>query len=151
VQSSHVTALIAAALPGVPWVCTTFVLHRIDPRPLAALIRECGGSPFTSASSGGVFWFTEPDLLWEPTAVASVNPTAGLAGLPLLGNTATVTSAGRCADRRWLARLAADTSRAGIAGEHLWCEAARFGDPADRAVRVRTAHLMVRGKEPPRH
>ncbi|MEU4160096.1 hypothetical protein [Actinoplanes sp. NPDC026670] len=147
VQSSHVTALIAAALPDHRWDATTFVLHTIGVGDLIEVIRSHGGHPAASGTITGTAWFAEPDLLWEPTAVATTGDAAGLQRLPLL---AAVPAAAVCGPRRrWLAKLAADTVRSGITGAQLWDEAADLGNPADRRVRVRAAHLMVRGREPP--
>jgi hypothetical protein len=99
-------------------------------------------------------WFVEPDLLWEPTAVAAHGATPLAPRItgwdlyrhpPLLGGP----PANGQPDRRWLARLAADCSRVGLEGPVLWAQAREFGDPGSRQTRVRAAHLLVRGKEPP--
>jgi hypothetical protein len=147
VQSSHVTALIAAALPDHRWDAATFVLHTAGVGDLIEVIRSHGGHPAVSGTATGAAWFAEPDLLWEPTAVAATGNATSLQRLPLLAAVpAAATSGPR---RRWLVKLAADTVRSGINGVQLWDEAAGLGDPADRRVRVRAAHLMVRGREPP--
>jgi hypothetical protein len=148
VQAGHVLTLLAASgeRTVARWANTPIVIHAAPTRDLVGAAVAAGAVPGTSGADAGHAWFSEPDLLWALTALATVSTAFG--GHPLYTADAPVEPA-QCWPRRWLRSLAFDCLRAGVDGPTLWSTAASFGDPADLAVRTRTASLLVRGAEPP--
>lgn len=155
VQSGHALTVLAAAFGAASdtWASTTLVLHAAPAAQLHRLVRAAGGTVGGSGHSSRAAWFSEPDLLWAPTALAFVDRlcpalSASVRALPLYRPHAAPGPPPARA-RSWLRRLAADAARAGLDGPALFAEAAAFGDPAELETRVVAASLYARGALPP--
>ena len=159
VQCGHVLALAAASapppVPALDWAEITLVLHATKLPTLVELIRGAGGDPGRSGSTGGVSWFVEPDLVWEPTALV-LRPDATATSASIVAARLAIEALYTAApppppvrSYRWLAELARATARAGLDGPEVWAEAALLGEPCEREVRVRAMHLITTGREPP--
>lgn len=152
VQSAHGAALAADVVSHGKtrrqWDETVLVAHSGSPSVLGDLIVSVGGAPWASGAAGGLVWFTEPDLLWEPTVIVDFGGDgARLGSLDLFAGAPGVCR-GRFASRALLdLRRMAD--RSCVSGEEVWAAASRLGDPASSEVRARAVHLLCRGREPP--
>lgn len=144
-QCAHAVSVLAAHC-GEPdrWAHTTLVVHAVAPAELFELVATHSCRQFGSGVRGDVAYFSEPDLLFAPTAVAAPGDQFAHFGL-WSPPAATGKQAG---NRLGLRRLAVSYRRAGGSPGLLMADAAEFGDPWQLAARHAAAHLFVHGEPP---